>query len=74
MFCLQNLTVSPLSLNSDPLAIPIKKGEMSLMMKSRKANLKGEYCVEGELSKLSKSETLFIYAYVLGILCFFLWV
>ena len=54
-------------MNSDPLAIPVKKGEMILMMRSRKAALKGEYCVEGELSKLSKSETLFIYAYVLGI-------
>ena len=32
MFCLQNLTASPLSLNTDPLAIPVKKGEMFLLI------------------------------------------
>ena len=57
-------------MDSDPLAIPVKKGEMfflllmRLLLRSRKAAFKGELCVEGELSK---SETLFIYAYVLGI-------
>ena len=30
MFCLQNLTASPPSMDSDPLAIPVKKGEMFL--------------------------------------------
>ena len=30
IFCLQNLTASPPSIDSDPLAIPVKKGEMFL--------------------------------------------
>ena len=64
-------------MNSDPLAIPVKKGRcfflllMTLMMRSRKAALKGEYCVEGELSK---SENLFIYVYVLGTFSCFVFV
>ena len=39
-------------MDSDPLAIPVKKGEiLFLLMRSRKAALKKEYYVEGEMSK-----------------------
>ena len=41
-------------MDSDPLAISVKKREIlfMLLMRSRKAALKGEQYVEGELSKL----------------------
>ena len=39
-------------MDNDPLAIPVKKGEiLFLLMRSRKAALKKEYYVEGEMSK-----------------------
>ena len=47
IFSQQNLTASPHIIGSDPLAIPVKKGEKF----SFEAAFEGEYYVEGEQSK-----------------------
>ena len=38
IFCLQNLTASPPSMDSDPLAIPVKKGEIFVDEKQKNSS------------------------------------
>ena len=69
MSCLQNLTASPLSLNSDPLAIPVKKGEKFLLIMSLMIELlRGSNVLRGSC----QNQTLFIYVYALGTLSVFM--
>ena len=77
MFCLQNLTASPLSMNSDPLAIPVKMGEMFLSVdndiddgEAEKQLLRGSNVLRGGVVKIR----LCLYMFMFWVLLVFLWV